>query len=206
MVRRDPRTGKFVSGGSGRDWADLTRVGGVINMTIPAADLAGGVRTEPVNGEEAELIDFTPMLENDEVFETVAATVSASLILPTSATAEGNAMLSFELGAESGTPGELMNQDPTFYGGVETASDGVVDIKRRAEKSARAGSRGGWSLSRRSGTPQPGRVAAVPRRTWPRASTSTGLVQCSTGTTRCLLHPSSTSTESPTTPWWRRSG
>lgn len=133
MVRRDPRTGKFVSSGSGADWSDKTRVGGIVNYSIPAADLGGGTVTAGVDGEESEIVDFTDKLENDEVYQAERVQIATFLGLPTTATAESSAIVKFELGSR-GDPTFPATATPVFYGGVTSAEDGIVDVNSTDEE------------------------------------------------------------------------
>lgn len=127
MVARDPETGKFVSDGDGPSWRDTTRLSGIVNYTVPAADLGGGNNRTMVAGDESEIMDFTPFLENDEVFRMRSLEVAVSVGLPTTATQESSALISYQIGPDSDS-NQMMNQSPTFYGGGLHEEDYIVDI------------------------------------------------------------------------------
>lgn len=123
MVYRDPRTGQFVSGDGG-GMGDVFSAR--LSTTIPAADLAGGQQgKEGVTGEEAILVDFTPYLDSDEVFECREVNLGATLSLPTTATTEGSAYVDFALRSDFG---EVVPGRPTHYGAGADREDGVADI------------------------------------------------------------------------------
>lgn len=123
MVRRDPQTGQFVSGGE--DAAD-DRLTGSISSTVPAADLSGGTASQAVDGETAEVIDFTQVLDSDEVFEVAALTVEASLSLPTTATAESAAQLNWTVSNDLGAS-QVIN--PVHYGNSAMEEQGIADVR-----------------------------------------------------------------------------
>lgn len=130
MPLRDPETGKFVAGGGshGRDLrADMDAVTGAIKYTIPAADNAGGITVQAVDGEEAELIDFTGVLDDDETFRIEAISLSLSLGLPTTATAEGFGSAGWQLRTDfgndipAGIAGQFNNTGPD-------REEGIIDV------------------------------------------------------------------------------
>lgn len=125
MPRRDPQTGKFLSGGVD-SWADIRTVSGAMNSTIPAADLAGGTGNAVVNGENSEIVDFSNLLDNDEIFEVLAGQFVATLSMPTTATAESAARLNWVL---RGDLGEGAGEHPGHYGFGAEREDGIVDIR-----------------------------------------------------------------------------
>lgn len=133
MVRRDPQTGKFVSGSSSDGWHEQTRVAGRTSYTIPAADLAGGNTTVKPVGSATELVDFTEVLGNDEVFEVLAAHVSASFFMPTTATSESSGFASFFISADNEVKG-AMDATPTFYGGGQNDEYSKADISRASNE------------------------------------------------------------------------
>lgn len=126
MPQRDPTTGKFVSGSGGHAWTDQKRIMGISSATIPAADLSGGTVEVDVKGDHAELVDFSGSLENDEIFHVNAAYIASYLGLPTTATAEGSAVMNYEIGADS--TGILTEATPTFYGGNQNGGSGIADM------------------------------------------------------------------------------
>lgn len=125
MPRRDPSTGQFVSGSGGHAWTNQKRIMGIQSQTIPAADLSGGTTELDIKGDHAELVDFSDSLENDEIFHTDAAYVASYLGMPTTATAEGAAVLNYEIGSDSA--GILTESTPTFFGGNQNGSSGIAD-------------------------------------------------------------------------------
>lgn len=133
MVRRDPQTGKFVSGGGDHSWAETNQITGAISYTIPAADLSGGTGTTGSTEHHSELVDFTHILDNDEVFLLDAMMVVASFYLPTTATAEGSGAFSYAIGPESGAVGSVLHTSP-FYLGSADKSDGIVDINQEMKE------------------------------------------------------------------------
>lgn len=144
MPRRDPKTGKFVSGGGALDWSDVTVINGEYHSEIPAADLAGGKTSVTVDGDSTELIDFTPLLASDEVYVIDSCRINAVLAGPTSATAEGSMFVTYALGGDSSGGGGI----PQFYGGSTHKEDGIVDIKQGSgEISPR------WYTDQLAGTP-----------------------------------------------------
>lgn len=122
MPQRDPQTGKFVSGGSGK----VRRVQGRLQSVIPAADLAGGSTTAKVTGEEAEIVDFSTVLESDEMFHLDALTFAATLAMPTTATAESSGRLAYSVDRDSA--GGLEFLDDPFYNGQVHSQEGIVDL------------------------------------------------------------------------------
>lgn len=133
MVRRDPQTGKFVSGGGEHSWAETNQITGAISYSIPAADLSGGTGTTASTEHQSEIVDFTNMLDNDEVFLLDAMQVVATFYLPTTATAEGSGALSYAIGPESGAVGSVLHTSP-FYHGSADRSDGTVDINQEMKE------------------------------------------------------------------------
>lgn len=125
MPRRDPKTGKFVSGSGGEYPRD--RIFGSIASTVPAADLAGGTTDANVFGEDSEVIDFSEYLDSDEVFEIAAVTVTATLAMPTTATAEGAAQLNWSVASDLGK-GRVIA--PTHYGGNTMRESETADIRQ----------------------------------------------------------------------------
>lgn len=128
MVRRDPDSGKFVSGSGGVDWSETTAVEASYTSLIPAADLSGGTGQHNVDGEEAEIIDFSEVMANDEVFEVLGIQMSANLGLPTTATAEGSATFRFGLGSSSDRSVHG-NSGPFYAGGFDVEQDSV-DVQK----------------------------------------------------------------------------
>lgn len=127
MVSRDPQTGKFVSGGSGHSWSQQTRYSGHIHTTIPAADLAGGALEQDLVGAEAELLDFSDKLENDEVYRIHQMDVAALLAMPTTATAESSCLLNYAITPDSDI--EIIHRSPTHYpGALVTDERGIIDV------------------------------------------------------------------------------
>lgn len=125
MPRRDPSTGKFVSGGD-LDWSDTTVVTGSLASTIPAADLAGGQTQAEVMGENSQIVNLNNELDHDETFEVVWAYLSISLALPTTATAESYAALEWTLRTDLGR--NFIAGNPG-WGGSATKTAGIVDIE-----------------------------------------------------------------------------
>lgn len=123
--RRDPHTGKFVSGDM-PSHMDHESIAASITATIPAADLAGGVITEEVDGEASELIDLTPVLDRDEIFELRTVDIAATLSLPTTATTEGAGEMAYQLLTDFGGPGPAFR--PVHFGGPVEIEDGIADV------------------------------------------------------------------------------
>lgn len=124
MVRRDPETGKFVSGSS-RDNVDRwENLHGTVAVNIPAADLGGGTVAEQFDTPEAELINFSEVLDNDEVFnlELMQATVSA--FASTTATAEGSLDVGY------GITRDMFDAAPLFTRATHTANLPTTDFQQ----------------------------------------------------------------------------
>lgn len=126
MPRRDPNTGKFVSG-SRPDFDRFTSVRATLDATIPAADLAGGTGTNKVEGEESQLIDFNNELDADELFIPWQFHFVVSHQLPTTATAESSSQLDwvFMTDLDDLRP----NAGSVFYGAGPIVEDGISDIR-----------------------------------------------------------------------------
>lgn len=127
MPRRDPKTGKYVSGSDVDDWSDVRAISGTLSSTIPAADLAGGTGNSVVGGEESEVIDFSNVLANDEVLEVMQLQMVTSLSAPTTATAESAVFLNYVL---RGDLGEGAGQHPVHYGFGTHVEENAVDIRQ----------------------------------------------------------------------------
>lgn len=141
MPQRDPKTGKFVSGGGSMDWSDTTQIGAYVSYSIPAADLAGGTGvTGAEQHESTELVNFSPMLANDEVFVLHAARVTAGLALPTTATAESSGGMSFVIGTEPS--GQLHSVRSPFYHGSSDGGDGIIDYSKASKETGGVWHRG----------------------------------------------------------------
>lgn len=136
MVYRDPDTGKFVSDGSSShgDVDRYARVTGALSMSIPAADLSGGINAEELIGDEAEIVDFSNNLDNDEVFVVHRIDIRSVFTMPTTATAEGSGFAAYRLvadQAERSVTGALQPVDP--YGRPEHFSggeDGLFNVRQ----------------------------------------------------------------------------
>lgn len=132
MPRRDPQTGQFVSSDSpgNYDWQDIRSISGVNHMEIPAADLAGGTGTSTAVGHpEAQIVDFTNVLDQDEVFRVLQIRANHLLYLPTTSTAESSSIATFEVSEEpNGATALGSGGAPTHYGGNQNASSGIIDI------------------------------------------------------------------------------
>lgn len=124
MPRRDPVTGKFVS--SDRAGKQKTVVASLAS-SIPAADLAGNLTIQTVTGDEAMLVDFTPILDNDEVFSLDAIQGRAFLAGPTTSTAEGEIRCEYGLTRDFGVRPGSINSSP--YWGPQDRDSGIVDIQ-----------------------------------------------------------------------------
>lgn len=131
MVHRDPRTGQFVSSGgepgSMEDLrGDFDTVTGSVVYTIPAADNAGGITNENIDGEESVIIDFTPVLDDDEFFHVGLLSISLSLGLPTTATAEGFGAAGWALRTDFG-PADPVNEHSAFNVPGPQFEEGIID-------------------------------------------------------------------------------
>lgn len=133
MVHRDPETGQFVSRSMEFvEQSEAKTLVASLSSVIPAADLGGGTGTSAFTDADAtEFVDFTPFLENDEVFEAVAMQYEASLYLPTTATAEGSGGFAFAIRDEPRL-GAINNGDSSFYDGGPDFEDGDADIRVRS--------------------------------------------------------------------------
>lgn len=125
MPRRDPRTGKFVSGGRGS--GEPKTVVADLASSILAADLAGGQVNPTVSGDEAELVDFTPLLDSDEVFVLDAMQGRAFLAGPTTATAEGSVLLEYALSRDFASPAAARSSS-YWVSSAPDRTSGIVDI------------------------------------------------------------------------------
>lgn len=123
MPRRDS-DGQFVSS---PDYNEMTGITASISMTIPAADLAGGTQAEGVWGDETEIVDFTPILDNDEVYELHHMEGTALCAMPTTATAEGDALIEYAYTRDFDIPSGVMSGTSTFFG-ASAVEEGIVDI------------------------------------------------------------------------------
>lgn len=130
MPRRDPQTGKFVSGGdSGVSYDELETAIGAVDLEIPAADLSGGQTTERFDGAEIELMDFGDLINrHDQSIEIVEAVFDAELTAHTTQTAESFVGVGFSVREEPER--DAWSRDPVFFSGAqfETGDDaGIVD-------------------------------------------------------------------------------
>lgn len=126
MVRRDPQTGKFVaSAGEERSHTVLGR----LNSEIPAADNSGGVTTQQVEGEDAEIVDFNEVVDGDEIFHLRRFILSATLWMPTTATAESSGYVSYGISGSLGRPGPV-HTSPTHFSGAIGQQEGIVDLSQ----------------------------------------------------------------------------
>lgn len=126
MPRRDPKTGKFVSGSSLSSWHDVDAVSAGLTTTVPAADLAGGTSSANVTGETAELIDFGDPLRDDEIFECHVMHLTATLSMPTTATAESAVMMDFNVMTDLGGAGPGIKA--VHYGAGTQRTQGIADV------------------------------------------------------------------------------
>lgn len=132
---RDPETGKFRSdseGGGRRPSPDFDRwetFSGSIAVQIPAADNAGGTTVEQWTGDSGHLIDFDGELDNDELFRLQSVELTTSLALPTTATAEGSAVVGYVVASDPADPIPLTTRT-TALGPLSAvdAEEGVLDI------------------------------------------------------------------------------
>lgn len=131
-MRRDPETGQFVSSGGGTDWTDTTRVVGTLHSSIPAADLAGGTNEYEAIGDEVEVIDFGSTLDNDEVFRVLATRTTAVLAMPTTATAESSAQMSYGVSMDAAAP--VLQVDDPFYTGKVHKETGIIDTTNSSDE------------------------------------------------------------------------
>lgn len=125
MPRRDPNTGKFVSGSS-VSWTDTTRITAVMHSNIPAADLAGGKVSAPVTGDNAEFVNFSKHLDHDEMFRLLSIDLTAVLALPTTATAESAGEVTYVL-SRAGENSIARTNSPFFNGNIHR-EQGIVDL------------------------------------------------------------------------------
>lgn len=128
MVRRDPRTGQFVSEGSGFDWNDTRRIDGFIRTAIPAADLNGGTETERISNDDTEIIPFDEVIDVDEVFHLAALQINASASIPTTSTAEAYMAVKWGISEDFGDFGATMSNHPFWQNTQwEGGPDGIID-------------------------------------------------------------------------------
>lgn len=97
-----------------------------LSVAIPAADLSGGTQRQTVTGEEAELADFTPVLENDEVFVLDAIQGRAFAGGPTTATAEGAFVVEYDIGTASDVSAPHLTSP--FWISRLDKEEGIADI------------------------------------------------------------------------------
>lgn len=122
MPHRDPRTGQFVSGSSEEE-----SITAGLGMNIPAADLSGGNNAQYVDGEEATLVDFTEVLDSDEVFEIHSLMLANAYYAPTTATAEGSALVEWELTPDpNGSSGAYAGT--AFWNSSPDREEGIADM------------------------------------------------------------------------------
>lgn len=129
MPRRDPKTGKFVSSDGCVTRNDADTVMADFVSVIPAADLSGGTTTPSdgrVEGEDAEIVNFSNLLDSDEVFEIYRLTLMTSLSLPTTASAEGSAQADYTLTDDLT---DFVGTTGSFYGAGPEIQTGIVDIR-----------------------------------------------------------------------------
>lgn len=132
---RDPQTGKFVSGGSGRPSSDFDRYetfSGSLSVQIPAADNAGGQTLEQWSGSDGHVIDFDGELDNDEIFRLQSLEVTVSLALPVTATTEGAAVVGYVIGSDPVDPLPLASRTTALapLSGATDREVGVLDISQ----------------------------------------------------------------------------
>lgn len=137
MVHRDPETGKFVADEGGGVFEEMDRettISGGLSVNIPAADLGGGNVTETVDGDDGELVNLSNHLDADEVFEARLIIVDTFLGLPTTATAEGSALVSYQVQTDlSSFNNAEQGLFSGFYGGATTLETGIADVRQNDE-------------------------------------------------------------------------
>lgn len=117
MPHRDPETGKFVSSEAAQvNWTDIKMLAGGITATIQAAQLAGESDSHNIFDEDAQAMELTGVLENNEVYEVLAMRYHAALDLPTTATAESHGALAWGIGTASAGPRSSHHSPKTFGG------------------------------------------------------------------------------------------
>lgn len=127
--RRDPNTGKFVAGGD-YDWHDLHQLGGQVLYRIPAADLSGTTLTNA----EAELLDFSGFIDNDEVFEMVSLQVSIVASTSTTASGEGHVAMDYAISRDNDhLQQQGFGKDPVWAGAAPDEEQNIVDIRNRSQ-------------------------------------------------------------------------
>lgn len=116
--RRDPETGKFVSGDAAPQvsWPDIKMLAGGITAEIPAAQLAGEASSHNIFDQDAEAMTLTDVLDNNEVYQILAMRYHAAIDLPTTATAESHGALAWGIGTASDGP-RSSSLSPGNFGG-----------------------------------------------------------------------------------------
>lgn len=123
-IVRDPETGQFrrASDVSHHKHVDEREAfSGVLQTNIPAADLTTGNDQVTVDGDEAEIIDFTDLIESDEVFVAHRVELNVAVRPQRTATAEHAIRMDYQL--RSGDSG----LDPD-RAGSGTQEIGIADV------------------------------------------------------------------------------
>lgn len=129
MPRRDPQTGKFVSGNRPSGYDRRETLSGSIVVNIPAADNAGGSTIQQWTGSNGIVIDFDNELHSDEVFHLQSMEYSGSLALPTTATAESSAVVGYVIGSDMVNPQPFLTRTTSLSSlSAVDNEEGVADI------------------------------------------------------------------------------
>lgn len=133
MVRRDPETGKFVSGPShgGECWQSLEKAHGHVTHRIDAADLSGGEVTRGTEVTEP-VIDFGDLIDEGDLAEIVGLDFNAVMYAPTTATAESFSRAMLQIRSETG-----LDRTSLVTGALSGSevTDDTVDVKANGSQS-----------------------------------------------------------------------
>lgn len=107
---------------------------GRLTATVEAADLSGGTPTGTLDGANSQAIDLDDFLDSHEQFVVNAVEFAGHLHMPTTATAEGSAVVHCRVGEQE----DISSFGSTFYSGntdaTETGSQLTWKIRRGAQE------------------------------------------------------------------------
>lgn len=119
-IVRDPNTGRFRRADGPEDTDEREVITARVISVIPPADLTSGTDVATVTGSDAEIVDFTDLLENDEVFVAHRIAMGVQLAPGETATAEHTYRVRYLLRGDVGD----------FLPGGPVQSVGIVDLQQ----------------------------------------------------------------------------